>query len=324
MIHCPLCDREAIRLAQAFPGYQRPQSFDLYACSECRCSFAMPMRSEEAVYEAIYRHAAQIPGYDRYDAYARLVTRAERPLDALADREEPYWALRSAVRDLPAGASTLDIGSGLGYVTYALIKHGFRATGLDISEQAVDRARRRFGDYYVAADMFAWSESHREQYDVVSMLELIEHVEDPVRWIEAAFRMVKPGGMLVMTTPNRDYFVEGTVWSTDAPPVHLWWFTAQTLRRLCESSGGELEFVDFSACTLPPGLSYDPQPNASPRAPQLDERGRPASALRRALFTAGLLPVAKAVYARLEGGSRRSAHPNGTRETLGAVLRKPR
>ena len=321
---CLVCGGPSVSVTTAYPGYQRGRTYAIFACNDCRYSFAEPMRSEDSVYEAIYRRPALIPGYDRYDAYVRMVLASPRPLDALAQSEEPYWALREVVSGLRPDARILDVGSGLGYATYALSRSGYQATGLDISKNAIERARRRFGPLYAVADMFEWSKERAGHYDLVTMLELIEHVEDPGRWIEAAFRMVKPGGALLITTPNRDYYVDETVWETDAPPVHLWWFSARALARLTEPLAAQFKLVDFSRCNSPYATPYSDVPIHTRRSPMLDERGRPASRARRVIAALGLLPVAKAVYARLHQSSEVRAHPNpGTRETLAAILRKP-
>jgi len=294
-------------------------------CDDCRLQFALPLESDSAVYEAIYRRPALVPGYDRYYDYARSAKRSPNPLDYLAESMEPYWAVRKAIAGLPSGAKMLDIGSGLGYVAYALRRAGYDAVGLDISENAVAAARARFGDQYVVADLFAWSSDHPNTYDAVTLLEVIEHVENPIDWVRAAFRLVRPGGMLIISTPNRDYYPDGSVWATEAPPVHLWWFSEHSFARLTDGIGAQIEVVDFSACDFAPAQPYSDRPVASFRTPMLNEEGRPSSRLRRAAAALGVLPVAKAVWTLFHGPKNDGrAHPNpAVRETLAVILRKP-
>lgn len=73
----------------------------------------------------------------------------------------------------------LEIGSGLGYMTFALRKAGFDAIGIDISHVAVENATARFGPFYQQADMKDWSLQYAQTYDIVLMAELIEHVTEP-------------------------------------------------------------------------------------------------------------------------------------------------
>jgi SAM-dependent methyltransferase len=323
-IGCPLCDAPAREVERAYPGYKVPATFGIIECATCRTQFANPLCSDPAIYDDIYRNAALVPGYDRYHAFAKSVSRVKDPLGLLAERQEPYWSVRESIKELPRGSSVLDIGSGLGYLTYALVRAGYDATGLEISENAVSRARARYGDHYIAADMFRWSLENPNKYDAVTMLEVIEHVEDPRRWIEAAYRMVRPGGMLVVTTPNREYYVDGSIWATEAPPVHLWWFSSTSFAQLTRGLDARIEFVDFRACAFKPAQPYSNVPCKTFRTPMLNEKGEPSSAPRRLLAVVGLLPLAKWIWTLLYAPSSALTHPEpGTRETLGVVLRKP-
>ncbi len=321
---CALCNGRTAEVHSAYPGYRAPATFAIRRCESCDVSFSDPLRSNGDVYELIYGQAALIPGYDRYDTYVRRVLKEDAPLDFLAASEEPYWALRHAIAAFPRGSKVLDIGSGLGYVTYALVRAGYDAMGLDISENAVLRARERFGDHYVAADLFEWSRKHAERYDVVVMLELIEHVENPREWVRAALRMVKPGGILLMTTPNKAYYVEGTVWETDAPPVHLWWFSPRSINHLV-GDDATLHFIDFRTCELAPAVAYSTSVMSTRRSPMLNANGGPMSPIRVLLHRIGLLPLAKLMYARLHAPRKKNAlHPAGQRETLAVRVSRNR
>ncbi len=322
-MQCPLCNAPAQVVETAYPGYRAPTLYRIAGCGTCQVSFAVPTRSDEELYELIYSQSAMIPGYDRYEYYASRVRSAPDPLEFLASQEENYWAVRQACQSLAKDAEILDVGSGLGYLPFALASAGFRATGLDLSEKAVARARRRFGDHFVVADFFDWSSRYPQRYDLVTMLELIEHVDDPHAWIEAGLRLLKPGGRLLLSTPNRSFYPMGTVWETDAPPVHLWWFSERAVQVLTRGTGVSVEFIDFSDCEIPPKAA-PVKPLQTQRAPFLDEEGRVTSVKRRVLHQLGLLAPAFSVYLKRERQNRArmaaDADP-ARRETLVAVLR---
>jgi SAM-dependent methyltransferase len=330
-IRCPICESPANLVEPSYPGYRERTTFGIAECAVCALSFAVPTIVDAALYDVIYSQRAVIPGYDRYDRYARSITRAKDPLAFLAEKEEHYWAVRKAVESLPVGAEVLDVGSGLGYLTYAFVRAGLRATGLDLSEEAIDRARSRFGNNYVAADFFAWSEQNPARYDLVVMLELIEHVEAPLLWLQSAMRLIKPGGRLLLSTPNRDFYVPGTIWETEAPPVHLWWFSAHSMRRIAKQVGVGLEIVDLTLCGIRPA----PLPDGivrTLRSPLIRRDGKSlASLLRRMLHRLGLLDAAIATHEWLAtlraSASGMRADPArqdpARRETLVAILRNP-
>ncbi|TAL88619.1 MAG: bifunctional 2-polyprenyl-6-hydroxyphenol methylase/3-demethylubiquinol 3-O-methyltransferase UbiG [Candidimonas sp.] len=102
----------------------------------------------------------------------------------------------------------LDVGCGGGILAEALAKAGARVTGIDLSWMSLDIARQhadRHGldiDYrYESAEQFA-----REQagsFDAVTCMEMLEHVPDPAKIIEACARLLKPGGQAFFSTINR-------------------------------------------------------------------------------------------------------------------------
>lgn len=321
---CPLCNAVVIERAAHYPGYKIPTSYRILECASCSVQFADPLASDESLYEAIYRAPELMPGYDRYAGFAKVVENSSDALGFLAGSMEPYWAVKRALAGLQPHAKILDVGSGLGYLTFALVQAGLDATGLDISENAVASAKRRFGDHYRVGSLFKWADAYPESCDLVTILEVIEHVEDPVTWIATGFRLVKPGGKLVITTPNRDYYAAASVWATEAPPVHLWWFSPRSLRQMTAKLNADVEIVDFRDCSFKPEHPYSDEPVTEYRRPMLDARGRPSSRLRRVAAALGILPLAKNIWAMLHGPKDRlQMHPDpGMRETLAVILTK--
>ena len=124
---CPICAVGPVRLVwRAYPGYREPDTFDIAECASCRTRMALPLDVDAtAVYEAIYRQADRIPGYDRYVRYAADIAREDDPLAYLAGRELAYWGIREALAGEPGRPlRILEVGSGLGYLTYALRRAG--------------------------------------------------------------------------------------------------------------------------------------------------------------------------------------------------------
>lgn len=321
-LNCPICGAPTAITDAKYPGYRDLTFFEIRACSGCGCSLALPLASDDSLYEAIYAQADIIPGYERYARFANGAARAADPLGYLASKEEAYWAVQQATMQLPPTARILDVGTGLGYVAYAVAQAGYDASGLDLSKEAVERARRRFGDHYVAADFFEWAQLHEGEYDLVVMLELIEHVEEPERWISAALRLIKPSGSVLLSTPNREFYTPGTVWETEAPPVHLWWFTRESLRCLAHAVHAIISFPSLSAC----GIVPRPMPDDDVRtqhSPMLTASGKARSTLRRLLKRLGLLNAVMGLYERRDLARRRAASGRpDVRETLVAELRK--
>lgn len=248
---CPICGGVATLTYEALKGYIENTKFNIYECKDCLVSFVDPLASDDKIYSYIYKQVKLVPGYERYYRYSKLVTRVADPLGFLCSAESCYWAIREAIQRnfVDKNIRILEIGSGLGYLTYSLNKAGYCTVGVDLSADAVSDASNTYGNYYEAGDIFVISKENREKYDCVIMTELIEHVTDPMAFIECAISMLKEGGKLIFTTPNKSFEVEGTIWGTDAPPVHLWWFSEKSITTIANKFGKACEFIDFTEFT---------------------------------------------------------------------------
>lgn len=249
---CALCGAEAVLTYQNMKGYMEDTFFDVYGCSSCDTAFVDPLKSDENIYNYIYEQVERMPGYERYHRYSQLVKRVSNPLWYLCNSEGVYWAVKEALdisfkskKDI----SILEIGSGLGYLTYSLNKNGYKTTGLDISKEAVMKAKEKYGDFYEVGDIFD-STIKQKQYDCIIMTEIIEHVEDPKAFILAALSFLKADGKLIVTTPNKSASPLGkNIWQSDFPPVHLWFFSEKSMLKIGKEIGKESSFIDFTEFT---------------------------------------------------------------------------
>jgi 2-polyprenyl-6-hydroxyphenyl methylase / 3-demethylubiquinone-9 3-methyltransferase len=108
-----------------------------------------------------------------------------------------------------AGKKVIDIGCGGGILTESMAKKGADATGIDLSEKALkvaDLHSLESGVHvryeHIAAEDMAAREAG--QYDIVTCMEMLEHVPDPASIVKAAAALVKPGGHVFFSTLNRN------------------------------------------------------------------------------------------------------------------------
>ena len=127
-----------------------------------------------------------------------------KPLHQMNPVRANYIDLKAKV----AEKKLLDVGCGGGLLTEAMAQRGAFVTGIDMGEAPLDVARLHAEagglsiDYRrITAEQLA-AESP-EQFDVVTCLEMLEHVPDPAQVIRACFTLVKPGGQVFFSTLNR-------------------------------------------------------------------------------------------------------------------------
>ncbi|MCD6038664.1 MAG: ubiG [Gammaproteobacteria bacterium] len=107
------------------------------------------------------------------------------------------------------GKKVLDIGCGGGILSESMQTYGAEVTGIDLSEAALEIAKlhqekntTHVNYLLISAEEFATDHPH--QFDVITCLELLEHVPDPTSIIHAAAKLVRPGGHLFFSTVNRN------------------------------------------------------------------------------------------------------------------------
>lgn len=143
----------------------------------------------------------------------------------------------------------LDVGCGNGWML-TLFK-GFAPEkigtfGVEINQAVCDIARK--AGHKVYAGRFE-DVATQEQYDVVNLTHVIEHVSDPRAVVKKAYSALKPGGFLVLETPNADtvewnWFKSGA-WGAYHIPRHWYFYTPKSIRLLCESEGFAMTDIMF-------------------------------------------------------------------------------
>lgn len=108
-----------------------------------------------------------------------------------------------------SGKSVIDIGCGAGILTESMAKAGAKATGIDLNKSLIDAAELHMHESGIEAEYLKISAEdiaaeRPGKYDVVTCLEMLEHVPDPASVIRACAALVKPGGHIFFSTINRN------------------------------------------------------------------------------------------------------------------------
>jgi 2-polyprenyl-3-methyl-5-hydroxy-6-metoxy-1,4-benzoquinol methylase len=167
------------------------------------------------------------------------------------DAADPYYLEQAPQRIanahrllamLPAGGRLLEIGCACGFLLVAARERGFAVQGVEISAWASGYARQSLG-LDVKTGYLERLPLPAESYDVVVLADVIEHLTDPRATVRHIHRLLKPGGRLLLLTPD-----VGSVMARLAGPRwwgllddHYFYFSRATLRRLLESEGYAIE-----------------------------------------------------------------------------------
>jgi 2-polyprenyl-3-methyl-5-hydroxy-6-metoxy-1,4-benzoquinol methylase len=232
----------------------------MLACGGCRIAWlaAPPPKSDfDKLYLNYFTHAPDEPDPGPKRTREKIKDAAQAMLlglpfghmpriyqmaGALAVRIPRYrellWALTQWLPRMENGM-LLDVGCGNGFFLKRMRDLGWTVQGIDPDRRAVEQARSRFALDVVAAPF----EEHHfpdDSFDAVVVSHVIEHVHDPVSLLRECRRILKPGGKLVVLTPN---FIGlqgrwlGTSWAGIDCPRHMFLFSRRSLGRCCEIAG---------------------------------------------------------------------------------------
>ncbi len=106
------------------------------------------------------------------------------------------------------GKRVLDLGCGTGYGTAELAKYAFEAVGVDISREAIDYAKAHYRNARYVEVPATELPFEPASFDVVVSFELIEHLSDWRPLLAQVKRVLHPGGLFIVSTPNKLYYAE--------------------------------------------------------------------------------------------------------------------
>jgi SAM-dependent methyltransferase len=174
----------------------------------------------------------------------QLQLTGERTVPGLV--EENYWFRRHEVvyqrlAGRCAGRDVLEAGCGEGYGADLIADVARRVIGLDYDESAVAHVRTRYPRVEVRQGNLATLPLADSVVDVVVNFQVIEHLWDQGQFVAESFRVLRPGGALVVSTPNRITFSPGR--DTPINPFHTRELNADELTELLTTAGLRIEGV---------------------------------------------------------------------------------
>ena len=196
----------------------------IVSCKRCNLVFINPQPSPAIIHDG-YAGA-------RDDAYMAQAAGRIRAFRKIAAR---------VARIAPGGRRLLDVGAAAGFFLLAAREAGFVVEGIELSHWMSETARRDF-DLTIHTEPLTAGSFPDASFDVVTLFDVLEHVEDPAATVRCVHDILASGGLFVLSYPDfGSVFAKllGRRWWF-LLSVHLFYFTRTTIRRLLETHGFEI------------------------------------------------------------------------------------
>jgi 2-polyprenyl-3-methyl-5-hydroxy-6-metoxy-1,4-benzoquinol methylase len=229
---CPVCgSREWIKR-------YRIDSWDIDECGAC--GFAkidpMPIREDRA---ECYSEQKVIERNVKRKSYLQKFSRfLKRLFSKITKRDKNAIFYNKLNRYLSPRSRVLDIGCGDGSFM-CKAKDSFACTGIEISDYLASSARRHPGIKVITGN-FLNTEFKGEEYDGVTLISILEHLDDPLQAVKKCFEFLGSGGVLLMKTVNYNCLnrrIKKENWTGFRPPDHVVYFNPSNLELLLTKAG---------------------------------------------------------------------------------------
>ncbi|MFA5085160.1 MAG: class I SAM-dependent methyltransferase [Candidatus Omnitrophota bacterium] len=232
MVICPVCGSRK---------WTKRYRIDIWDIEECDgCGFAgidpMPVRENRA---ECYSEEKVVERNVKERSYPQKLSRLlKRFFGRITKRNKGDIFYNKLRRHLRPGSKVLDIGCGDGsFICKA--KEDFVCTGIEISGYLASLAGKHPGIRVITGN-FLDTELGREEYDGVTMISLLEHLDDPLQAMKKCFEFLKQGGVLLIKTVNYNCLnrrVKRGLWTGFRPPDHAVYFSPSNLELLLKRVG---------------------------------------------------------------------------------------
>jgi len=229
--------------------FMTKDGFDEYLCPKCRLSFVYPQPSAQWLAQEIYSLES---GYQKNKTH-----------DLSQEQEDlRFGRVLDYVANMKPRGLFLDVGCSSGQVMYWAQKRGLNPSGVEINKRTADIASAN--GFPVFNGFLEQAPFEKKSFDIVFLGDVIEHVNNPREFISEVVTFLKPGGVIVISTPNVDCVwsevtlwlnkMFGIPWTSATPPYHLFQFSFDNLSLLIKEFGATPKKTFFLP---PPSLRYE-------------------------------------------------------------------
>jgi SAM-dependent methyltransferase len=234
---CAICQSSTVAIGSKKSSWSG-QEFELRRCTSCGFAFvANPRHDYEALYDDAYYSGRGA------DPLVNYVDEIEHPDTTIRKFEwRGIWRIVSGTKNISSSTRWLDYGCGVGGLVEFVRNQGVEdAYGFD-QGWSLNHLRERGVPHLRPEEL----EQQRGTFDVVTAIEVVEHVSDPVTELSRIRALLRPGGLLFLTTGNAAPYHDGlSDWRYVVPDVHVSFFTPEALALSLDKAGFEPAFPGY-------------------------------------------------------------------------------
>lgn len=226
---CPWCESENTKLYLKLKDeFLTKENFEIHECTNCGLLYTLPKPNKEHI-GAYYQSENYYSHQENKSGFIPKVYEIVKSINL----KNKY---KMATKGMRAG-KVLDIGCGVGDFLNTMEQHGWQASGIEPSEEAIVIARKRTKAQIQAPEEIGNIES--ESFDLITMWHVLEHVDDLRKEVYELHRLLKKGGRLVLALPNyksADAQHYREFWAAFDVPRHLNHFSQKTISNIFSTS----------------------------------------------------------------------------------------
>ncbi|MGB9911605.1 MAG: class I SAM-dependent methyltransferase [Microgenomates group bacterium] len=228
-VNCPLCHHFA------YFNFQKGER-KFFKCDFCQSQFIWPLPTAaelQKFYQAEYWENQSFRGESAL-GYSSYLAEKESFLDYF---EKVFCQIKNF---FSKPGRVLDIGCSFGFFLEVAKKYGWEIWGVDLSLTPVSEARKNLGVKTIFKRDFLKVKFPPAFFDLVTCFQTIEHVASPIDFVKEVYRILKPRGLFLFSTPDAGGWQAKLMrknWFAFRHPEHLWFFKQKSLFFLLKKGG---------------------------------------------------------------------------------------
>ena len=252
--NCDLCasQGEALYAGLTDRLFGAPGEWNIFQCTNSNCGLLWcdprPGKDEIAkLYLNYYTHSS--PELHKKGPGKRLKTSLKKLLATIFFWRAPAFLTDNLHLQSFEPGSLLEIGCGNGQFLLGALASGWEVQGIDFDKKAIEAAKSRLGSSVRQGELIA-CRFDGEKFDAIVMNNVIEHIWNPIDTVTECARVLRPGGHLIMITPNSEsdgHRLFRRTWRGLEPPRHLFIYSRRSLKLLAKLTGFAESLIFSSA-----------------------------------------------------------------------------